>query len=198
MYRLMLNADPDRDERKIINQDKYITMTSLVRDSDYKKIIAVHEETSRIAGILILRTYTKENRPESNKEDRHEEKPQSRVFSDLYGYMEYIEKQVDVFKLYTDCESYTEFELVTVRPTDRQKGLAFELLKAGKEVAKENPKVNLLYGIYTSPYSQNMAKKLGKRSIFEMNISQYTDKDGIKVFQGIDPKQVVSIMTMKI
>lgn len=182
--------------------DERLMMETVVDDGTV--LLAIHKETKRIAGAVVIIIHERISSDEDNKSpEPFGGRLRSRVMKDFFKYMGKIADlgagRRKLFEKYPQSRVHADFELIGVNRLDRRKGIAHDLYKSAIEViGKDMTEVSLVSGTYTSNYTKSIARRIGKVSVAEVNVMQFKDECGNPVFQDTEPHNIVSLMAMEI
>lgn len=151
-------------------------------------LVAVHKVSNRIVGVNITISNEDHQLYETHA-------PKSTLLVDYFRRMNAMIDEAELSIVYPNSKRALEFYAVAVDKEHRRQGLATMLMKEGLQVAKRNG-MDLVFGLFTSPYSKRSAEKIGMKSVVEIDLLKYRDEDGSQVFLESVPHNVASVMAI--
>ncbi|XP_025830929.1 uncharacterized protein LOC108742207 isoform X3 [Agrilus planipennis] len=153
-------------------------------------LIATHEVTGEIAGIIILRTIPKTDfarsfsRPSIFADD---------VFKRYAIVKSELLRKVDIYEHF-GCQIFLKLYFLCVAPNYRQKGLGSDLILSALDVAKSK-NIPMFLGTVTDYKILNLLRKLGFQILYEIDYSDFQDDEGKYLIKYLeDTNYTMSIM----
>lgn len=110
----------------------------------------------------------------------------------IYNFIEYIEKQVSLFDIYSSIDKALYIEMLSVNKNYRNMGIAKELLKQTFNYMREN---NLMVCqiLCTNYYMIQLCEKLKFNSLIEIPFENYI-VNGVQQFSPENPHRIAKIL----
>ncbi|XP_039293310.1 uncharacterized protein LOC111056184 [Nilaparvata lugens] len=113
-------------------------------------------------------------------------------FKQIFGLLYSLNQTLDLFSKY-EVENIFECRILSVDSRFRGRGLAKELMSRSETVAKDAG-FKVFKEDATGLFSQKIAASLGHETVYEMEYSSYTNKDGEIIFNTPPPHNSLKIM----
>ncbi|KAJ8950493.1 hypothetical protein NQ318_015237 [Aromia moschata] len=119
-----------------------------------KVVISGNEEV--VAGVLLLKTIKRSN---FGRVFSRSMVTDGKSYQSIMEFMNYISRKVDIFDTF-ECDSYLRYYLICIRPEYRRKGLGYQLMNVGLDIAR-HLHLPIAMGIFDCYKLQKLAKRLG-------------------------------------
>jgi len=152
--------------------------------------MVVDKATSKIAGVRITSI---------NKKDDHPELPtfKSAKTGPIVGVLMKLSDDAKIFERYPELDQYTEFVMVSVDKEYRGFGLATEIYdRAFKMLNSMN--FPLIKCVFSSPYTQKIARKRGFYEIGKINFLDWKDENNQRHYPNATEDECAILMVKEI
>jgi GNAT superfamily N-acetyltransferase len=157
--------------------------------------VIVHKNSAKIIGVNIM--IASEN-PKVHIENRSIDvykayPPKSKLLSHYFHLMNDMIDKAKLFIAFPEAKRALEFYAIAIDKNYRRKGLSIDLMKKGIEYARRNG-YDLVFGLFTSPYSKRAAENVGMKKIMDIDLLDYRDSHGSLIFLDSAPHNIASVM----
>ncbi|XP_008212299.1 uncharacterized protein LOC103317159 [Nasonia vitripennis] len=186
-----------QDDLRQIDEDQRAIIAAMV--ANYPCQVIVHNATSKIVGVNIM--IASENSklvPADNRSiDVYEtHPPKCQFLRDYFRHMNEMIDRADLFSKVPKAKRFLEFYAIAIDADHRKKGLSTLLMREGIVFARMN-KVDVVFGLFTSPFSKRAAEKLGLENVMDLDLLEYKDTDGSLLYEESRGHSVASVMAMQ-
>ncbi|XP_014226917.1 dopamine N-acetyltransferase [Trichogramma pretiosum] len=162
--------------------------------------VVVHNESKKIVAVNIMIVSENPSSPPSQEpivDVYQTHAPKDRLMVDYFRYMNDMIEQAEIFTKFSEAKRALEFYAVAVDANHRRKGLSTALMSQGLEYAKKN-EIDVVFGLFTSPYSKRAAEKIGLKNIFQLDLLEYSPvgEENRGLFKNSVPHNYASIMAI--
>lgn len=172
-------------------------MQSICREvaKDNCSIVAIHVPTDRVVGVCFNKLHTKRSDGETDPFDKFvKETLKHEQSRGLVNFLEYVETQVDIFAKY-GVACCMEIFYIGVHDDYGGRGIGMKLVERSIEIAHhlKKPSVRgsddatLAFGVFTSIYSQRIAKNLHFEWVAAISYDSCTTWDGRPFSERVGP-----------
>lgn len=155
------------DQRKII--------TSMVQNHPCQ--VVVHKGSSKTVAVNVMISSENPNCKDIVDVSPAVRPPELEILVDYFDHMNSMIDQAKLFIKFPNAKRALELYAIAVDQEHRRKGLSTELIKKGTELARNN-KFDLIFGLFTSPYSKKAARAAGLRDVLDINLLEFKGKNG--------------------
>ncbi|KAL1491256.1 hypothetical protein ABEB36_011877 [Hypothenemus hampei] len=147
----------------------------LFKMHDRASIVAIDEANeNRVVGVLIL---TPVQKCDWGRVYSRTMIVEGKSYTSITNFLNYINRKVDIFEQY-QCDTYLRYYLLCIRPEYRGKGLGYQCMLVGLDVAR-HLKIPISMGIFNNFKMQKIARKIGiDQILYEYSYVKWSDKNG--------------------
>ena len=182
---------------KQIDEDQRRSIEAIVMN--YICLVLVHRPTNEIVGVNAMMASENPNLSIENRsiDTQKAYPPESKLVQDYFNCMNDILDSCEIFVKFPKVKRALEFYDIAVHKQHRQKGLSKILMKEGIKYAKSHG-VDMVFGLFTSPFSKMGAEKIGMKKVLDIDLLKYRDSDGTLLLQDSAPHNIASVMAILI
>ncbi|OXU25853.1 hypothetical protein TSAR_004245 [Trichomalopsis sarcophagae] len=186
-----------QDDLCQMDEDQRAIIAAMV--ANYPCQVIVHNASSKIVGVNIM--IASENSklvPADNRSiDVYEtHPPKCRFLRDYFRHMNEMIDRADLFFKFPKAKRFLEFYAIAIDEDHRKKGLSTRLMREGIVFARMN-KVDVVFGLFTSPFSKRAAEKVGLANVMDLDLLEYKDTDGSLLYEQSRGHSVASVMAIQ-
>ncbi|RZF35578.1 hypothetical protein LSTR_LSTR005106 [Laodelphax striatellus] len=156
---------------------------------DGLSVMALDTETGEVIGVALNGV---QHMGDLNAAQEKLEKMTDGSFKQIFGLLYSLNQTLDLFSKY-EVENIFECRILSVDSRFRGRGLAKELMRRSEEVAKDAG-FKVFKEDATGLFSQKIAASLGHETVYQMEYSSYTNKEGDIIFNTPSPHNSLKIM----
>lgn len=188
-------ATVSEEHLKQIDEDQRTIIEAMI--TNFPCQVVIHEESKKIAGVNVMIASENPNLQIENRSvDVYEaHPPKCEILSDYFRYMNDMLDKAELFAKFPQAKMALEFYAVAVDKAHRRRGLSTFLMRQGIEYAEKNG-VDVVFGLFTSPFSKRAAEKVGLLNVVDLDLLDYRDSQGSQLFLDSAPHNIASVMAI--
>lgn len=187
-----------QDDLRQIDEDQRAIIAAMV--ANYPCQVVVHITSRKIVGVNIM--IASENPklvPSENRSiDVYETcVPKCRFLRDYFRYMNEMIDRAELFSKFPEAKYFLEFYAIAIDEDHRKKGLSKLLMREGINFARTN-KVDVVFGLFTSPFSKRAAETVGLEKVMDLDLLEYKDvDDGSLLYEESRGHNIASVLAVR-
>lgn len=193
------NTLTQEDIRKLYEEIRKC-ITSLILK--FSCVVVVHKETGKIVGVNVLSVSENPNLlPSEHREInvyKTKSPPKSQLVREYFYYVNDIIDRSDLYSKFSEARRFVELYAVAVDEEHRKRGLSTLLIKEAMNLVFKRNTADVIFGLFTSPFSKRAAEKVGLKDVMDLDLLEYRDTDGSSIFEKSKGcNNIVSVMAVE-